>query len=845
MSKMFGGLMSDKTDKILGLRTLSKAFTTTKLKELEDGHLIVEGPVSMIGVPLENTTIYTLELWEKIIEEYNPMMERRMAYGMLDHPDRDAKDMSTKLDNTYGILLALKISEDKKTVIGTFEIYANDKGTKLQYLLKKGTVGVSIRGTGVKEEDKKNNVIYIRKFNLVGIDFVATPSSVNALFNIQEGVKFGDDSGWTDYEDFQYEFDVSDENSLFLNVEEGIVESVMTSTEDCIFEKTLKQLGIEDYVFPTVLNGLKSKNEKKNKQKKDKQTNIIENVSDLIQPKKEVNLNTKKNELLKMDKEQLAEIILKKEIENLALEYEKKPHGELYRSILLKWVESGLEFGGLNSIVEIITTYLIKIDEANNAQIDLMKQAVAQSKEAYQQNLQNIKNDVEVTKNKMTQDIQQTVAQAKQEVQKVQNLSNLQNQETENIIQEKDKQIADTIGALKELQLGYSDLMESVENMENINNSIMRKVEIIENEKTKISQEREILEREISEKVEFLESNIAKIEKEKEKIKEEKEGVLSEISEKVKELEDNIDLMRKQKRELENEKKEFLTTIENQRNNIDELKENIEKLNTYVEENKSIMESVLKEREAAEKSIDGFSMIAENLSIENNELLQEKKSIIEKIETTGEIIDEMTEKIDFIEKENVVLNMENKKLRETQIEIENKVEEVLSNVEETESIIENINIEKEQIEEERNSYKKQLQSSNRSIDKVNLELSNKNQEIQKLKEEYDKAIKVNKDLSERLEKTMKKVFNATSDKETVKNTRAEKKSVNMDSVMENLSKLSIDNTEIYENIIENIDQEKEKKYKYLDDLIENDDISKKNNKKRKSSDDFKKEMGIY
>ena len=116
---------------MIGIKSYQKDFTVTEMKTLPNGDLQVKGPIMEVGVRLGNGTVYSEDVWKNTIEGYNPYIEKRMAYGMMDHPERKGPkgkeaDLSTKLERTYGICTKLEFSQDKKMIIGTFEIYRDE-----------------------------------------------------------------------------------------------------------------------------------------------------------------------------------------------------------------------------------------------------------------------------------------------------------------------------------------------------------------------------------------------------------------------------------------------------------------------------------------------------------------------------------------------------------------------------------------------------------------------------------------------------------------------------------------------------------------------------------------------
>lgn len=157
------------------------------LEESEDGRTIAKGRFALADEPTRNKRVYPKNLWVRELGRLGESVERRRAYGELDHPG----DGKTKLARVSHVITSLQLREDGE-VYGEAEILDTPNGKTLKALLKAGCeVGVSSRGFGSTKPRGDGNEEVLEDFVLKTFDFVADPSVKTAypeIFN--EDVEF-------------------------------------------------------------------------------------------------------------------------------------------------------------------------------------------------------------------------------------------------------------------------------------------------------------------------------------------------------------------------------------------------------------------------------------------------------------------------------------------------------------------------------------------------------------------------------------------------------------------------------------------------------------------------------
>ncbi len=152
-----------------------------------NGLLIVEGVVQRAEARNQNGRIYPINILKREVEKYikGPIAENR-ALGELDHPDSSVINLKNVSHNIK------KLWWDGNDLMGRIEILPTPSGNILKTLFENNiTVGISSRGMGSVQSLGEGTVEVQDDFDVVGWDFVSTPSTQGAFMRpINEGVTY-------------------------------------------------------------------------------------------------------------------------------------------------------------------------------------------------------------------------------------------------------------------------------------------------------------------------------------------------------------------------------------------------------------------------------------------------------------------------------------------------------------------------------------------------------------------------------------------------------------------------------------------------------------------------------
>ena len=144
----------------------------------ENKPLIVEGVLQRAEAKNQNGRVYPTEILKREVQNYidGPVKERR-ATGELDHPDSSVINLQNVSHNIADIWW------EGDDVMGKVEILSTPAGNILKELFRNGiTVGISSRGMGSVEENITEGTVIVQDdFELIGWDFVSTPSTHGAF----------------------------------------------------------------------------------------------------------------------------------------------------------------------------------------------------------------------------------------------------------------------------------------------------------------------------------------------------------------------------------------------------------------------------------------------------------------------------------------------------------------------------------------------------------------------------------------------------------------------------------------------------------------------------------------
>ena len=171
--------------KELLIETHTVNISPTQLTESvnkENGNLLVEGILATAEVKNGNGRYYSKELWNREMEKYKDLIEKRRSMGELDNTEStvvNLKNVSHLITDYYW---------DGDNVMGKIEILPTPSGNILKELIKNGiTVGVSSRGMGSLEQ--RGDIMEVQDdFELLCWDFVSTPSNPGSyMHTLNEG----------------------------------------------------------------------------------------------------------------------------------------------------------------------------------------------------------------------------------------------------------------------------------------------------------------------------------------------------------------------------------------------------------------------------------------------------------------------------------------------------------------------------------------------------------------------------------------------------------------------------------------------------------------------------------
>lgn len=151
-------------------------------KTSDRGFTMVEGVLATAELENGNGRYYSKALWEREANKYAVLIKERRALGELDHPESSI----INLKNVSHNINSLTWKGDN--LVGTIEILPTPSGNILKALFDSNIkVGISSRGEGSLKEEAGLQKVQ-DDFELVGWDFVSTPSNANSWMNpLNEG----------------------------------------------------------------------------------------------------------------------------------------------------------------------------------------------------------------------------------------------------------------------------------------------------------------------------------------------------------------------------------------------------------------------------------------------------------------------------------------------------------------------------------------------------------------------------------------------------------------------------------------------------------------------------------
>ena len=152
----------------------------TESKRINDGKIILKGPIQKANTLNQNGRIYPRPILEREIMNYQKLIQENRAMGECDHPDSSV----VELKNVSHVVKEAYIQGD--IVYGAIEILDTPSGKIIQSLIESGvTLGISSRGVGSTKKQGHSQIVQ-DDFQLICFDMVSEPSTPGA-FVIKEG----------------------------------------------------------------------------------------------------------------------------------------------------------------------------------------------------------------------------------------------------------------------------------------------------------------------------------------------------------------------------------------------------------------------------------------------------------------------------------------------------------------------------------------------------------------------------------------------------------------------------------------------------------------------------------
>lgn len=146
-----------------------------KMDVKNNGTMYLTGVIQRAEEPNGNNRVYSKDVLEREIENYQKLVRDNRALGELDHPE----DSVINLKNVSHTMV--KVWWDGNNVMGKAKILNTPSGKILQSLVESGiTLGISSRGMGSVSEAGGRTIVE-DDFNLICFDFVSEPSTRGAF----------------------------------------------------------------------------------------------------------------------------------------------------------------------------------------------------------------------------------------------------------------------------------------------------------------------------------------------------------------------------------------------------------------------------------------------------------------------------------------------------------------------------------------------------------------------------------------------------------------------------------------------------------------------------------------
>jgi len=162
----------------MAFKPLPQSLQEAKLNP--NKNLVVEGVVQRADALNENGRVYPKAILHREVEKYiaGPIAQNR-ALGELDHPESSVISLKNVCHNIK------QLWWEGDDLFGRIEVLNTPSGNILKDLLMNNiTVGISSRGMGSVKQLGEGKVEVQDDFDLVGWDFVSTPSTHGAYMKV-------------------------------------------------------------------------------------------------------------------------------------------------------------------------------------------------------------------------------------------------------------------------------------------------------------------------------------------------------------------------------------------------------------------------------------------------------------------------------------------------------------------------------------------------------------------------------------------------------------------------------------------------------------------------------------
>ena len=652
------------------MKSIDRPFGVTEMQELKNGMMVVTGKIMEMDTKLINGTVYKAKLWEKeVIPEYQIHIDNENAYGMMDHPLRDYKDIGTKLKFVYGRLTNLYISEDKTFLMGTFLIYNNEVGKNLQYFLKNGTLGVSTRGKGKTEQRGGDKIVL--KYKLIGVDFVAMPSSIKALLTAKDN-----NSTWEDLvEDIDIGFEtMSDRQDMFIEVKKNAKldtskyfefkddvndEYICDLSGNCKLKSLFENANEEVEEIEEEINNSQEIDDTEDSQEE----NLTETVADMLTPHTDLDLNNFDKDIKKMSREDLERFYQKSLLEKEADKYLKLPNGQFLRKIFIAMTQSEVPTKTVTDVLTIFNTELAKGTEGEADKIKSLEAELAQK----QQLLTELKSENDLKIQEVLKQNEESINLLKKEhLSKIDTLKKKASIKLNEINEQSSEQVEKVKESLAKVKEGQ------VEKVKEIQNGIVKTEEAL-NQYYSLLEDKEVIIKDyenentdLKNRFDGLLNEVGQLTESYNEIKELSESLLAEksqsadlyigLSHEIKKYKENIGLLESKMEQVKQERLNVVAEKESLSKDLQTLNSNFSVTENAMKNTISRFQeeklAMAKEMEKTVSFLEDYKALLKKAELKEQSLVEQREDFILQIDESAEILSLMENKMNMFE-ENV------------------------------------------------------------------------------------------------------------------------------------------------------------------------------------------------